>query len=174
LRDKYENLHTYISSLRRYAMALVRNADDADDLVQETLTRAIAYLRSGREIRNVRGYLFSILHNLRITQAQQNGADDAHVPVDDIVDQLAVPSNQDDYLELKALLKALRDLPKEQREVVLLTCVEGFRYRETAAILGVPVGTVMSRLSRARRTLIEQSDGERAVDEREAALKVVK
>lgn len=172
--DKCEDLSIHIASLRRYAMALVRNAEDADDLVQETLARAIAHLRGGREIRNVKGYLFSILHNLRISEAQKNGPLNNGVPVDEVADQLPVASNQDDHMELQALVAALDELPKEQREVLLLTCLEGFQYRETAAILGVPIGTVMSRLSRARRTLLEIVNGERTAGAKPAALKMVK
>lgn len=157
MEDLSNELHTHISSLRRYAMALVGDRADADDLVQETLQKAITYMQKGREIRNLRGYLFAILHNTRVSQLRrpENGA--SHVPFEDVVGGLAVAANQHHRAELRALLRELMKLREEQRQVVLLVCVEGLTYREAAAVIGVPIGTVMSRLARARQTLIERT-----------------
>lgn len=150
-------LHTHISSLRRYAMALVGNPADADDLVQETLQKAIAYMQKGRTIRNLRGYLFTILHNTRISRLrrQENGI--PHVSVDDVATGLSVEANQHHRAELRALLREVANLREEQRQVILLVCVEGLTYREAAAVIGIPIGTVMSRLARARQALIERT-----------------
>lgn len=157
MADNCDELRIHISGLRRYAMALVGNSAEADDLVQESLQRAIAYLRSGRKIRNMRGYLFSILHNVRATQLRNKWNGAVMVPIEDLVDHLPATDNQHDAVELKSMLAAIRELPKEQQEVILLVCLEGLAYRETAAVLGIPVGTVMSRLARARTALIRKT-----------------
>jgi RNA polymerase sigma-70 factor, ECF subfamily len=164
-------LHTHISSLRRYAMALVGDPADADDLVQETLQKAIAYMQKGREIRNLRGYLFTILHNTRISQLRrpENGA--LHVPFEDVAGGLSVTANQYHRAELRALSRELMKLREEQRQVVLLVCVEGLTYREAAAVIGVPIGTVMSRLARARQILIERTTADAS---QKSLLKMVK
>lgn len=169
MSDPSNELHTHIASLRRYAMALVGNPTDADDLVQESLKRALIYMRSGREIRNLRSYLFTIMHNCRATDLRRSINGGRHVPLDDLAGELPTPANQHHRAELKALLVNLRELPREQQEVLLLVCLEGFAYREAAGILGVPVGTVMSRLSRARKALVERMSAQHS-----AALKMVK
>ena len=163
LVDRCNELRVHVASLRRYAMALVGNPTEADDLVQESLKRAIAYIRSGREIRNMRGYLFSILHNVRATELRKNGNGDAMLPIDDFIEHLPVAASQHSAVELKLTLEGVRKLPKEQREVLLLVCLEGLAYRETAAVLGIPLGTVMSRLARARAALNRKATGDSAV-----------
>lgn len=157
-----EDLRSYIAGLRRYALSLTSDSFDADDLVQETLQRGLQVLRRGRRIDNLRGYLFTILHNLRISQVRQRGNGHDHVPIEDVCDELPTPGNQHATVELKRLFRAMDDLPMEQKSVLLLVCVEGFTYRETADILDIPIGTVMSRLSRARKTLIDGRDAEEA------------
>ena len=151
-----EDLRSYIAGLRRYAISLVGNSVEADDLVQETLQRGLQSLNKGRKIDNLRGYLFTILHNVRISQIRRSGNGRDHVPIEDMTEELSCTGNQHHAMELKQLLAAVNALPMEQRSVILLVCVEGFTYRETADALGVPIGTVMSRLSRARKVLINR------------------
>jgi RNA polymerase sigma-70 factor (ECF subfamily) len=115
-------------------------------------------MRKGSKIRNLRGYLFTILHNARIShlRRQENGI--PHIPVEDATSALSVEANQHHRAELQALSQELTNLREEQRQVILLVCVEGLTYREAAAAIGVPIGTVMSRLARARQALIERTD----------------
>lgn len=146
-------LSHYILSLRRYAMALVGNREDADDLVQECLARALARTVAWNQVRNVRAYLFTILHNLYVDRAVSRKNAGIVVPIETAEAQLSTPACQEQGLRLRDLERALRLLPEEFRQVVLLVGMEGMSYRDTATALGVPVGTVMSRLSRGRETL---------------------
>jgi RNA polymerase sigma-70 factor (ECF subfamily) len=148
-------LSHYILSLRRYAMALVGNREDADDLVQECLARALARTVAWNQVRNVRAYLFTILHNLYVDRAGSRKNAGIVVPIETAEAQLSTPACQEQGLRLRDLERALRLLPEEFRQVVLLVGMEGMSYRDTATTLGVPVGTVMSRLSRGRETLRE-------------------
>jgi RNA polymerase sigma-70 factor (ECF subfamily) len=137
-------------------MALTGDPVEADDLVQTSLERALTQMRNGASIDNLRGYLFSILHNVRMTNLRRigNGAD--HVDVDRLADQLACEPSQQHCVEANATLRALKTLNEQQRQVILLVCVEGFTYKEAACALDVPIGTVMSRLFRGRAALIER------------------
>ncbi len=148
-------LSHYILSLRRYAMALVGNREDADDLVQECLARALARTVAWNQVRNVRAYLFTILHNLYVDRAGSRKKAGIVVPIETAEAQLSTPACQEQGLRLRDLERALRLLPEEFRQVVLLVGMEGMSYRDTATALDVPVGTVMSRLSRGRETLRE-------------------
>lgn len=150
-RDTKE-LEDHIRALRRYARALIGNRSDADDLVQETLRRALTYLSDGREIRNPRAYLLTMLHHVRVDHVKRLIRNNDQVPLDEMVMPL-VPPSQLLRLECRDLAAAIEALPIEQREVLLLVCLEGLSYQETAQAVGSPIGTVMSRLSRARTAL---------------------
>lgn len=136
--------------LRRYARALTGDATRADDLVQDTLERALSRLSLWRR-GNLRAWLFAIMHNLFVNQVRSpqrlEFADD-HA----LLDAPARPT-QTDNLELHDLYTALQGLPAEQREVLLLVALEELTYEEAAKVLAVPIGTIMSRLSRARSRL---------------------
>lgn len=139
--------------LRRYARVLVGDRAAADDLLQDTLERAWARSRQWRAGGNLRAWLFSIMHNLRIDQLRRGGPN-----VQSLDDEDYAPptrATQSDGLELLDLEAALARLPEEQRSVLLLVALEGMRYEEIAATLGIPPGTVMSRLSRGRERLRE-------------------
>ncbi len=157
-----------IPRLRRYARALTGEAVRADDLVQDTLERALgkwSLWGSG----NLRAWLFSIMHNLFVNQARSPRLVD--YPGDEALPDLPARATQNDALELRDFAHSLSRLPEEQREVVLLVALEDLSYGDTAKVLGVPVGTVMSRLSRGRerlRVLLEGSEPD------EPQLKVVK
>lgn len=149
----------HIAALRRYARALLGNAVEADDLVQECLIRALAQTRPWDQIRNARAYLFTILHNVHVDRRRSRSNTVTDMPLDHSLRQLSYPAPQPRRLELNDLAAALKKLPEEQRKVILLVAVEGMSYAETAKVLGIPIGTVMSRLSRGRETLRQMTAG---------------
>jgi len=135
--------------LRRYARALTGDTAWADDLVQDTAERALARWAAFRPNSNLRAWLLTILRHLYIDQLRvrrEVTVDEETAPWRD----LAAPPGEVDGLVLRDLQRALYCLPIEQREVLLLVCVEELTYQEASIALGVPIGTVMSRLSRAR------------------------
>lgn len=149
-----DNLAEYIRALRRYAMTVAGNPHDADDLVQETLRRAIDYGGNRRQIRDWPAYLFRILHNVRNDQLAQMARRPDTVPLEeDGARAIACRPGQDAVIECRTLASALRELPAAQLRIVLLTGVLGYTYQEVSARLGIPPGTVMSRLSRGRAHL---------------------
>ncbi|MDD2879194.1 MAG: RNA polymerase sigma factor [Rhodoferax sp.] len=145
-----ELLVAQIPSLRRYARALTGNAWAADDLVQDTLERACSKWRLWLVGSNLRAWLFSVMHNLFINQLRQTAAGQHLTLVDiaDVVNELQAPES--DTGQTLDLQRCLLRLPPEQREVLLLVSMEDMSYAEVAKVTGVPIGTVMSRLSRAR------------------------
>jgi RNA polymerase sigma-70 factor, ECF subfamily len=157
-----------IPRLRRYARALTGDAVRADDLVQDTLERALgkwALWRPG----NLRAWLFSIMHNLFVNQARSPRVVD--YPGDETLPELPTREHQGDALELRDLTRSLAQLPDEQREVLLLVSLEDLSYEDAAKVLAVPIGTVMSRLSRGRERLRALLAGNELAD---VHLKVVK
>ncbi|MGE0418128.1 MAG: sigma-70 family RNA polymerase sigma factor [Acetobacteraceae bacterium] len=159
--DVMARIETCIPALRRYAWALMRHRDDADDLVHDCLARALAKLHTRRDDADVRAWLFTILHNLFISQMRRRKVRPMLEPLD--TDHEAAASlrpHQEDALLWRDMLRGLELLPPEQRAVVLLIAVEDLSYAETAAVLGVPIGTVMSRLARGRERLREYTDTE--------------
>lgn len=153
-----EELVVHVTALRRYALLLVGNGNDADDAVQETLTRVLARTRGWHSIGDLRAYLFSTLHNVFIDTVRRDKRIVTDTDSDDILASLVSPANQQKRLELRDTIDALEKLPAEQREVVLLVGLEGLSYLETAKTLGIPVGTVMSRLSRGREALRQMTN----------------
>ncbi|MFP5514472.1 MAG: sigma-70 family RNA polymerase sigma factor [Alphaproteobacteria bacterium] len=147
------DLEVHIASLRRYARALMRNSADAEDLVQEALTRAVARADSFQAGTNLRAWLFTILHNVHVNQVRSKAARPQEVDVDDVESKLVTPARQEERVELREMMSAVGELPEEQRKVLLLVALEGLKYDEVADMLGVPIGTVMSRLSRAREAV---------------------
>jgi len=140
-----------IPRLRRYARALTGRADAADDLVQDTLERALEKWRFWQRERDLRPWLFSIMHNLHVDARRREARIDYRD--DDELPPVPQRAEQDDALELRDLDRALALLPTEQREVLLLVALEELSYAEVARALALPQGTVMSRLSRARSRL---------------------
>lgn len=143
----------HIASVRRYALLLVGDPNDADDLVQECLVRVVAQTQGWRGVRDIRAYMFTTLHNLFVDGHRRRKARPADLPIEAVVADLVAPAAQLGWLEVRDLVVALGRLSAEQREVVLLVGLEGMSYAEAAAVLCVPVGTVMSRLSRGREAL---------------------
>jgi RNA polymerase sigma-70 factor (ECF subfamily) len=142
----------YIPRLRRYARALTGERVAADDLVQDTLERAWDKLHLWRERSDLRAWLFTIMHNLFVNQIRRRAAA-RFVSMDGDAMDLHEAAPQTDKLEIRDLDTALRGLPEEQREVLLLIGLEQLSYEEAAKTLGIPIGTVMSRLSRGRERL---------------------
>jgi RNA polymerase sigma factor (sigma-70 family) len=168
MSDKSANLLVCIPRLRRYARALAGSREAADDLVQDTLERAWTRLASWREGSDMRAWLFAIMHNLYVDRARRPAT--PLEALDDNTPEPYVHGSPADRMEIRDMETALRLLPAEQREVLLLVALESMSYDEVGATLGIPIGTVMSRLSRGRERLRLLMDGGAAV----STLKVVK
>ena len=140
-----------IPALRRYAYALLGNPQDADDLVHDTLLRALSKLHTRREQGDVRPWLFAIMHNLFVSQVRRAKVralfESRHPGVQ------TVQGGQEEGVHQAEALRLLNRLSEEQRNVILLIAVEDLSYEEAARVLRIPVGTVMSRLARARERL---------------------
>ena len=150
--DNEHLIEQHIPRLRRYARALTGDRGMADDLVQDTLERAWNKLHLWRRGSDLRAWLFTVMHNVFINQLRSRAAYQV-VPLDESELNTTERPRQTDRLEIRDLDMALRKLPDEQREVLLLVALEQLSYEETARALGIPIGTVMSRLSRARERL---------------------
>ncbi len=162
MRDIATHLEPQIPALRRYAFALTRDHAAADDLVQDCLERAISrwYLR-GPEVQ-LRAWLFTILHNLFISAQRTRRRRPLHDALDERSEAAApVAPTQEGSLAGREMLERFGALSEDHQEVLLLVGVEGLAYASVARVLDVPVGTVMSRLSRAREQFRRLLDGER-------------
>jgi RNA polymerase sigma-70 factor (ECF subfamily) len=137
--------------LRRYARALRRNREDADDLVQDTLERAWARAGLWQGVGDMRTWLFSIMHNLHVDALRRGRLE--LVDLDEYTPEVPVAGAQSEHLALRDLDVALAALPPDPREVLMLVALDGLAYAEIAQVLGIPIGTVMSRLSRGRERL---------------------
>ena len=142
---------TELPRLRRYARAMVGNRAAADDLVQDTLERAWSRLAQWQVGSDLRAWLFGIMHNLRVDQLRRPGLNAQ--PMGEEEFEVPIRATQSDHLELSDLEVALARLPEEQRAVLLLVALEEMSYEEVARTLEIPLGTVMSRLSRGRERL---------------------
>ena len=150
-----------IPALRRYAAALLRNREDADDLVHDCLVRALDKLHTRRDEADVRAWLFAIMHNLFISQLRRAKARPAGESLDEShAASMSMAPDQEISLQVRDLIQGLNRLPIEQRTVILLVSVEDLSYAETAQVLGVPIGTVMSRLARGRERLRQMVEDE--------------
>lgn len=168
MHDDNSQIVACIPRLRRYARALVGDRAEADDLVQDTLERAWSKFTLWRRTSDVRAWLFSIMHNLHIDQVRRPRLA-TEALANEALD-VSVRGEQEDALAVRDIDAALRLLPDEQREVLLLVAIEQLTYDEVAKTLGIPVGTVMSRLSRGREKLRAVMEGRAVV----SPLRVVK
>ena len=158
--DIKADITSHIASLRRYARALMRDRSDAEDLMQEALARALSRTHQFKPGTNLRAWLFTILHNIHINNVRAKVVRPNEVPVEDHEHRLSTPARQEGRIELRDMARAIETLPVEQRQVLLLVALEGMKYDEVAKLTGVPIGTVMSRLSRAREAVRNRlSDG---------------
>jgi RNA polymerase sigma-70 factor (ECF subfamily) len=141
-----------IPRLRRYARALTRDVARADDLVQSCLTRALAKQHLWQPGTDMRAWLFTILHNQHVNDVRRSVRERVTIAVEE-APVLSVAPGAMAALELRDLEAAIAKLAPEQRQVILLVGLEGMQYEEVALILGIPIGTVRSRLSRGREQL---------------------
>lgn len=151
MRDDEAQLLSWVPRLRRYARALAGNREDADDLVQDTLERAWSRSSLWRGVGDMRAWLFGVMHNLHVDGVRRPRP--PTVPLDEGTPEILVAPAQSERLEVRDLQAALDQLSPEQKEVLLLVALEDMAYAEVAATLGIPIGTVMSRLSRGRERL---------------------
>ena len=152
----YNLIVPYIPNLRRYARALVGDRDGADDLVQDTLERAVRKFHLWRP-GDLRAWLFSIMHNVFVNQLKARKIAPS-VEIDE--NMLAAPIPTATSVDVLDLQRALLCLAPEQREVLLLIALEDMTYADVSTALGIPIGTVMSRLSRGREKLRHLMNGE--------------
>jgi RNA polymerase sigma factor (sigma-70 family) len=145
-----QSLIELIPRLRRYARALVGDRAAADDLVQDTLERAWSKLHLYRHGTDLRAWLFTVMHNVHVNRVRASRPTD---PLEDEMPELAQRATQGDSLVVRDLERGIAALPLAQREVLLLVALEDLSYDQTARALGIPIGTVMSRLARAREKL---------------------
>jgi RNA polymerase sigma-70 factor (ECF subfamily) len=160
--DFHRRLEEQIPRLRRYARALTRDASRADDLVQDTLLRALAKQHLWQDGTNLRAWLFTLMHNQHVNDVRRSSRDGGNVDVTEMASVLVANTDPTASRQLRELERGLAMLPLEQREAILLVGLEGLRYDEAAAIAGVPIGTVRSRLSRGREALRRILDIEEA------------
>lgn len=148
-----DEMQKSVPALRRYARSLTRNADRADDLVQDCLERAIRKRGLWQPKGTVEAWLFKMLVNLWRNDLRSNRRRGEQVPIDGMPNELSVPAAQPGRIALAEMSRALEAIPAEQREALLLVVVDGRPYEEAAEILSIPIGTLMSRISRARAAL---------------------
>ena len=159
LRDE---LVKWIPNLRAFALSLTQSAQHSDDLVQDTLVKALSNLDKFEMGTNLRAWLFTILRNSFYNEIRHKKY--RQTTTLDEIDPGAIDlrATQEKYIEFQDVLKSLSRLVPEQREAIILIAAEGLSYEEAATICKCPVGTVKSRLSRARRRLEEYTSGESA------------
>lgn len=142
-----------IPSLRRYARVLTGSPDEADDLVRDCLARAWSRVHLWQEGSDLRKWLFAIMHNQYVNSVRRSARTPPTVTFDDVEPSLAQRDQSTDVLHVRDLKVAFEKLPADQRQVLALVSLEGMSYQEVALMLDVPLGTVMSRLHRARQKL---------------------
>ena len=158
MADLAAELEPHIPALRRYAWALLRHREAADDLVQDVLERAIGRWHFRRKDASTRAWLLTIARNLFLNGVRQGGRQGRHVPLDDA--ELTAPDpGADRTLMARDAVAALLGMREEERSLLLLIGVEDLSYREAAQVFDVPEGTIMSRLSRAMARLRQLVDG---------------
>ncbi len=143
-----------IPRLRRYARALLRDRDAADDLVQDCLERALSRIDNWRTGDNPRRWLFTIMHHLFVDQKRRvNRRSEVVMTTLEDSEALSAPADQADSVASREIMDALQTLSPERRAALVAVGIEGFSYAEAAAMLGIPAGTVMSRVARGREEL---------------------
>lgn len=160
--DLSRQLEQQIPRLRRYALALVGDPTRADDLVQDCLERAWSRAHLFRPGSDLRAWLFTILHNLHANAARRYHSRPREVSLADDGYAPATPATQGHAMVLSELRTALTQVPDDQRQILLMIGMEQMTYQEVATVLGIPIGTVMSRLHRGRerlRALLESEPG---------------
>ena len=152
-RRLLDGIEREIPHLRRYARALTRDPDDADDLVQDTLERAITRLDQFQPGTDLRSWMFTIMHNLFIDGCRRARRRGESVAIEEWMADASAEPAQLDAVAVREVLDHIADLSPHEREVLERVAIDGLKYEEAAAELGVAVGTVKSRLFRARENL---------------------
>ncbi len=158
--DAHRQIVEQIPHLRRYARALLGDSERADDLVQDCLERTWSRFHMVRSDGNLRAWMFTIMHNLNANAARRASRRPRTIAYEHDIHAVSVDGGQEGRVAMTGLSRALEQLSAEQREVVLLVGLEQMTYEEVARIVGVPLGTVMSRLHRGRERLRSLYDGE--------------
>jgi RNA polymerase sigma-70 factor (ECF subfamily) len=159
--DKRTALVAELPHLMRYARSLTRDADMANDLVQDTTTRALSRLNLFQAGTNMRAWLFTVMHNLHRQNLRKSSRRAAPMQIsEEIENRIASVDDATQRLALRDMDRAVAELPEEQRQVLLMISLEDMSYQDTATALGIPVGTVMSRLARARERLRRAVEGQ--------------
>ncbi len=161
MADPTDEILALMPALRRYAASLSRSRQDADDLVQDAMEAAFAHIGAWRGV-NLRGWLMTIVTNVHRRRYRTAAGRTQFAPLDE-AGEVAAPATLGDPLARDQLLAAIDLLAPEQRSVLMLVVVEGYAYAEIAAMLDIPVGTVMSRLSRARRSIAQTMESRNVI-----------
>lgn len=152
---KEQALVKEMDNLRKFAIRLTRNPVEADDLLQSTVLRALEkkdYFQEGTDLFK---WTSKIMFNLFVTDYRRKVKFESQYDPEDVIGTQSVDADQDTQSELKAVGRAMEKLSEEHRDVLVMVCIKGMQYQEVADMLDVPVGTVRSRLSRARAQLTE-------------------
>lgn len=165
------NVVGQLAALRRYAYSLTRDCDEAEDLVHDALVNAFERQATFKRGGNVRNWLLSVVHNSFVDRLRERKSQARRIEAAAAFADSAAPAAQDQSLRLKQIKSAFFQLPDEQRDALHLVAIEELSYREAADALGIPVGTLMSRISRARASLREFEAGRRSLNS--SHLKVV-
>lgn len=147
------DLESHIPALKRYARSLTRDADEADDILQTSLERAIRRFELFQRGTNLRSWLFTIMHNEFISGIRRKSRRGPSVPLEEWHSELRVNGRQESALEIRDLTRAFKSLPGTDRRILYMVGVEGRSYENIAALLKLRTGTVKSRLFRAREKL---------------------
>jgi RNA polymerase sigma-70 factor, ECF subfamily len=155
--DLRQALTAVLPRLRRFGLTLTGSASDADDLVQNTCERALKYADQLRELARLDAWLYGIMRNLWYDEIRHRKVR-RHDNIDAASDVIGEDGQAtvDGRITLDAVRRVMNQLPTDQRAVLMLVCVDGLSYKEAAEVLAIPVGTIMSRLSRARQDLHER------------------
>lgn len=152
--DVNAHVQPLIPALRRYARSLVRDREMADDLVQDCLERVVSRWDQRRSEEGTRSWMFAIAHNLAVNRLKQQTRRGVHIGIEEVDEAMLVqPAGQESRIRQNELQRALQSLSESHRAMVMLVCVDGLSYAEAAQELNLPIGTVMSRLARAREKL---------------------
>ncbi|KAB1075602.1 sigma-70 family RNA polymerase sigma factor [Methylobacterium planeticum] len=160
-KTKRPDIVDLLVPLRRYARSLTRDTLRADDLVHDTLVRALESQATLRPNTNLRTWMMTVLHNVFIDDQRRKRVEARHADVLVQMSEEVAPPAQEGQVRLAQIRKAFLTLPEEQRAALHLVTLEGMAYADAAAVLGIPIGTLMSRLGRGRAALRAFEEGER-------------
>jgi RNA polymerase sigma-70 factor (ECF subfamily) len=160
-KTKRHDIVELLVPLRRYARSLTRDTLRADDLVHDTLVRALESQATLRPNTNLRTWMMTVLHNVFIDDQRRKRVEARHADVLVQMSEEVAPPAQEGQVRLAQIRQAFLTLPEEQRAALHLVTLEGMAYADAAAVLGIPIGTLMSRLGRGRAALRAFEEGER-------------